>query len=140
MAKQRILSLSKQMESLKSNQQMQLKSKDLQLSNIQKQLQDMERQRDEIKFRLMMDQNNHPIVMNSIENDQVNNTHANNSTLTQIDKKRQILFSGNFDSIIQELKHESERATNEFSTSNTLAKQQLEQLQVLSSKQSEMQH
>merc|ERR1712154_257994 len=67
MAKLKVTALSKELNNIKRNFQTELRAKTLEMNHLNKQIHEVERQRDEIKFRLTMDTTN---TMSSIHNKQ----------------------------------------------------------------------
>ena len=114
-AKKRIEDLSNETKSIKALHNSQLETKNTEMNNLKKQLHDMERQRDEVRFRLMMDHTN---TLN----------RAIHETRSQPAQRAQ---SSNFDMLFDELKLESDKMANDFRKSQSVAKDQLVELQQL---------
>ena len=113
-SKQRIVAISTENESMKSTNHLSLRTKEAEIAELKKELQESERQKEQIKFQLMM----------------------NNSRDTQdkmIDDRSDRTADAKFESLLDELKIQSEKIASDFAQTETINKNQLLQLRQLGS-------
>merc|ERR1712154_341144 len=97
MSKLKVTALSKELNNIKRNFQTELRAKTLEMNQLNKQIHEVERQRDEIKFRLTMDTTN---TMSSIHNK--HHGHCNDTDL----------ITNNVDILLKELQIEQTQSGN----------------------------
>merc|ERR1712228_998088 len=105
MTKLKVNALSKELNKIKRNYQTELRAKTFEITNLNKQIQSIERQRDEIKFRLTMDSNN-TFSGNHAKN------HANGADTD--------LITNNVDMLLKELQIEQNAANATYENSSFL--------------------
>merc|ERR1712228_446460 len=105
MTKLKVNALSKELNNIKRNYQTELRAKTFEITNLNKQIQSIERQRDEIKFRLTMDSNN-TFSGNHAKN------HANGADTD--------LITNNVDMLLKELQIEQNAANATYENSSFL--------------------
>ena len=106
MAKMRVGSLSKEISMIKRDHEAEKRAKNFEVSNLTKQMHEIERQRDEIKFRLTMDSFN-PVGMTT-----ASMTHASHP-MSDTD-----ILTNNVDVILKQLQMESNEMQSNLHTQN----------------------